>query len=96
MKGNFLKIKPNKRFNYTPRYFKGKDEGNVYEIGSKIEKSRNTTNFNDYGSHWKDARKKSRNRGNREISYRLILIILILVLIFLYIIDFDLSIFRKK
>jgi len=95
MKGNFLKIKPNRRFNYTPRYFKGKDEGSVYEIGSKIEKSRNTINFNDLGSQWKDARKQSRNRGNREISFRLILIILVLVLIFLFIIDFDLSIFQQ-
>jgi hypothetical protein len=53
-------------------------------------------NYNDYRSHWNDARNESRHRGNREINYRLIAIVLVLVLLFLFVIDFDLSIFRQR
>ncbi|WP_459212433.1 hypothetical protein [Aquimarina rhabdastrellae] len=93
MKVNILKKKTNRRFNYTPRYYKGKDVGNVYEMGSRIEKYRETTNAIDFGSHWAEARKSSRTRGNREINKRVIFIAMLLIFIFLYIIDFDLSIF---
>lgn len=91
--GSFLKSKKNIRYNYTPRYYKGKDIGNIYDFGSKFDKYRQTTNDIDFGSHWKEARINSRTRGNREINKRMLVIIAILVLFFLWIIDFDLSIF---
>ncbi|CAN5211736.1 hypothetical protein BH23BAC2_BH23BAC2_04270 [soil metagenome] len=93
MKGNFFKLSRNSRYNYTPRYYKGKDTGNLYEFDSKFNKYKNTTNANDFGAHWADARGSSRNRGNRELNSRVIIIILILVLVVLWILDFDLSIF---
>ena len=100
MKINLLKLRKNTRYNYTPRYYKGKDEGkdegNIYAFDSKFNKYKNITNANDYGSQWAEARKSSRTRGNREISKRLIIIIIILVLLFLWIIDFDLSIFSNR
>ncbi|QED37404.1 hypothetical protein FK178_06575 [Antarcticibacterium arcticum] len=95
MKANFLKLRKNSRYNYTPRYYKGKDSGNLYEFDSKFNKYRNTTNAIDFGSQWADARNSSRNRGNRELNKRVIIIILILVLIVLWILDFDLSIFSN-
>lgn len=88
-----FKLPKNTRYNYTPRYYKGKDVGNIYDFGSKFEKYRDTPNQVDFGAHWSEDRKASRNRKNREINRTVIFIALILVLIFLWIIDFDLSIF---
>ncbi len=96
MKFSIPKQKKNRRFNYTPRYYKGKSEGNIYDFENRITKYRDTTNDNDFGSHWAEARKSSRHRGNREINKRVIYIALILIFIFLYLIDFDLSIFTAR
>ncbi|MFC5046377.1 hypothetical protein ACFSTE_03830 [Aquimarina hainanensis] len=96
MKVNILKKKENRRFNYTPRYYKGKSEGNIYDFENRIVKYRETTNSSDFGAQWSEARKASRHRGNREINRRVIYIALILIFIFLYLIDFDLSIFSAR
>lgn len=96
MKLNLLKrTKQNKRYNYTPRYYQGKEKGNPYDFGTKIEKSRETYNTVDFGNHWRDARNSSRTRANRGLNKTIIYIILILVFLFLWFIDFDLSIFSK-
>ena len=95
MKSNLFKLSKNRRYNYTPRYYKGKDEGNLYEFDSKFSKYRDTYNTNDFGQQWKEARLQMRSRKNRSISLRLLLIILSLVFVCLYIIDFDLSIFTS-
>ena len=94
MKISFLKrTKPNDRFNYTPRYYKGKDEKNPYDFATKFDQYRETYNKNDFGNHWRDARYASRNRSNRGFNKTILIIIAILVFLFLWIIDFDLSIF---
>ncbi len=94
MRINFFKLRKNRRFNYTPRYFEGKTEENPYDFDSRFSKFRDTANVNDFGAHWKEARLQQRNRRNRGVSLRLLLIILLLVLISLYVLDFDLSIFK--
>ncbi|WP_445012686.1 hypothetical protein [Aquimarina discodermiae] len=96
LKLSIPKRRKNRRFNYTPRYYKGKSEGNIYDFENKITKFRDATNDIDFGSHWAEARESSRHRGNREINKRVIYIAMILILIFLYIIDFDLSIFTSR
>jgi hypothetical protein len=95
MKISFLKrIKPNNRYNYTPRYYKGKDDNNnPYEFATKLDKYYETYNKNDFGAHWREARVDQRKRSNVEINWRVLLIALVLLLVFLWIIDFDLSIF---
>jgi len=93
LKSNLFKLRKNRRYNYTPRYYKGKDEGNLYEFDSKFSKYRDTYNSNDFGQKWKEMRLQMRTKKNRSISLRLLLIILGLVFICLYILDFDLSIF---
>lgn len=93
MKIGLPRNKKNNRYNYTPRYYDGKDLGNKFDFGSKFEKYKEATNAIDFGSSWAEARANSRNRGNREINRRVIYIIIVLLLIFLWIIDFDLSIF---
>ncbi|MFQ3340643.1 MAG: hypothetical protein ACI9TK_000295 [Flavobacteriaceae bacterium] len=96
LKSSLFKLISNRRYNYTPRYYKGKEEGNLYEFDSKFAKYRDTYNSNDFGQQWKEARVKMRSRKNRSISLRLLLIILVLVFMCLYILDFDLSIFTAK
>lgn len=90
-----FKRRENRRYNYTPRYYKGKESMKTFDFDtSTFHKFRDTPNATDFGAHWKEARLNSRNRKNREINRRILWIVLILVLIFLWIIDFDLSIFR--
>ena len=47
MKSSLFKLSKNKRYNYTPRYYKGKDSGNIYDFDSKFSKYRETFNKND-------------------------------------------------
>ena len=96
MKSNLFKQRKNKRYNYTPRFYKGKDSGNIYDFDSKFLKYRNTFNENDFGSSWQDARIKMRSTSNRSVTPTLLIIIFFLVIGFLYIIDFDLTIFNKN
>ena len=94
MKISLFKLKKNRRYNYTPRYYDGKEGVNPYDFDSKFSKSRDTFNQNDLGRQWQDVRLKMRTRSNQEISPRLVIIILILVLAFLFVIDFDLSLYK--
>lgn len=90
-----FKRRENRRYNYTPRYYKGKESSATFDFDeSTFHKYRDTPNAADFGAHWKVARTDSRNRKNREINRRIIFIALVLIFIFLWIIDFDLSIFR--
>ena len=93
---NLFKLRKNKRYNYTPRYYQGKSEGNLYDFDSKFSKYRETYNENDFGKQWQEARLQMRTRKNRGISMRLLLILLVLVFVSLYILDFDLSIFYSQ
>jgi hypothetical protein len=92
---NFFKQRQNRRYNYTPRYFKGKKDENPYDFDAPFSKFRDMPNSNDFGAHWREARSQSRNRGNRGFSKLFLLILSILVLLALYVLDFDLSIFNK-
>lgn len=92
-KTTLFKLSKNKRYNYTPRYYDGKQIENPYDFDSKFMKYRETYNNNDFGKKWQEARAISRNRSNRSFSPLLAIIIAVLCLIFMYIIDFDLTIF---
>jgi len=94
-KVNSFKLPKNQRYNYTPRYYSGKKDANIYDFDMKMNKYREQKNSIDFGAHWAEVRKNARNRGNRSINRNLIIIIMILVLIFLWIIDFDVSIFTQ-
>lgn len=87
------KLKKNNRFNYTPRYYNGKEEVDETKYTTRIDAYSDTFNKNDFGSHWKDARNSSRTRGNVEFNRTILFIVAILAFVFLWIIDFDLSIF---
>ncbi len=91
-----LKLRKNKKFSYTPRYYDDKGEGSPYEIKHKFDEYRKTvggnkgikTKFNDA---WEDYK-----NPDRQANRRILIIVAILVLVFLFIIDFDLSIFLPK
>ena len=91
-----MKLPKNKKFNYTPRHYEGKVIDNPYDFDSIIKKDRDAVSYNDLRAHWSEARQNSRHRGNRNFNIRIMIIVLVLLLLFMYIIDFDLSIFRKK
>ncbi|MEO1484895.1 MAG: riboflavin synthase subunit beta [Bacteroidota bacterium] len=89
---NFLKLRKNRSYNYTPRYYQG--EGNPYKIEHKLDKYRTTAHTqrglkNKISSAMEDLK----SEGDRNLRIRFVVIFLVLVLIFLFIIDFDLSIF---
>ena len=42
MKIKLFQLQKNKRFNYTPRYYEGKEQGNAFEMGSRIRRDRET------------------------------------------------------
>jgi len=90
------RLPKNKRFNYTPRYYKGKEEAKESQYMTKFDAYAETLNKNDFSGHWNETRKASRNRGNSGFNRTILLLIGIFILIFLYIIDFDLSIFSHK
>lgn len=92
----FFTQRPNTRYNYTPRYYKGKSERKPYEIRPMFERDRETYNQVDFGSQWQEARKESRTRSNRGVNKTLLIIITVLLLLFLWLIDFDFSIFAQK
>lgn len=87
------RLPKNKRFNYTPRYYKGKDRTKESQYATKFDAYADTLNKNDFSGQWNETRIASRNRGNRGFNKTIWLLIALFVLIFLYIIDFDLSIF---
>ena len=94
-RGSF-KLPQNKKFNYTPRHYKGKEIDNPFDFDSAIRRDRESVNYNDFRAHWSEARTNSRHRGNRHFNMRIMIIVLILLFIFMYVIDFDLSIFKRK
>lgn len=89
-----LKQRKNKKFNYTPRFYKSDKEGSPYEIERKFDQYRKATADSSglkqkFNNAWDDLKNNPDKRANRTI----LIIIAILIFIFLLIIDFDLSIF---
>jgi hypothetical protein len=92
---NYFKQRTNRRFNYTPRFYKGKKDDTPYDFDSTFSKYRDMSNSNDFGAQWQAARHDSRNRSNRGFSRLFFIVLATLILIALYILDFDLSIFKS-
>jgi hypothetical protein len=92
-----FKLRKNKRYNYTPRHYDDKGEGNPFEIKHKFDDYRKTIG-NNSGLKTKinNAFDELKDSPNREVNRRILIIIAILLLVFLFIIDFDLSIFFSK
>ncbi|NAS11394.1 riboflavin synthase subunit beta [Poritiphilus flavus] len=95
--GRFTKLRKNKKFKYSPRYYDDKGEGNPYKIGHKLDKYRTTVGSQGgIKGRFNNAMADMRVKGDPYLKLRMIIIIAILILIFLYIIDFDISIFFSR
>ncbi len=95
--GRFTKLRKNKKYNYTPRYFDDKGEGNPYKIERKLDKFRSTVETpRGIKNKLNHAMSDLRRGGDQHYKLRMLIIIAILIFIFLYIIDFDLSIFLNN
>ncbi|WP_297792513.1 riboflavin synthase subunit beta [uncultured Eudoraea sp.] len=92
--GKFSKLRKNRKYKYTPRYYDDKGEGNPYKIQPKLDKFRTTVDApRGLKGKFSNAMADMRTSGDQNLRLRMLIIIAILILIFLYIIDFDLSIF---
>lgn len=87
------RLKTNKRFNYTPRYYQGKEDADPSQFNTKMDMYYETYNKNDFSNQWREERLQKRNRGNFEFNTTIMIIVAVLVFLFLWLIDFDLSIF---
>lgn len=83
----------NKRFNYTPRYYKGKEGIDEYDYATKFDAYAEVYNKNDFSGQWHESRLSHRNRDNSGFNKTILILIAFFILVFLFIIDFDLSIF---
>ena len=95
MKIKLFQLQKNKRFNYPPRYYEGKEEGNTFEMGSRIRRDRETVSSH-FTEQWRAIRTDSRNKKNAGTNRTFWIVLAILALISLYFLDFDFSIFKKK
>ena len=95
--GRFSKLRKNKKYSYTPRYYDDKGEGSPYKMQPKLDKYRTTIDApRGLKGKFSNAMTDIKRAGDKNLKLRMLIIIVILILIFLYIIDFDLSIFFSK
>lgn len=92
-----LSRRKNKKFSYTPRYYKNEGEGSPFEISQKFDEYRRTIETpkgikGKFSAAWDEYRETPKGGANRRVLY----ICIVLLLVFLFIIDFDLSIFFKR
>ena len=86
-----FKIKKNKRYNYTPRFYKSKRS--PFKIKHKFDDHRVTIEKTNLKGKFTNAIDDLKTNPNSLANQRVFIIILILIFVFLWIIDFDLSIF---
>ncbi|TYB70501.1 riboflavin synthase subunit beta [Bizionia gelidisalsuginis] len=90
----YLKQKKNKRYNYTPRYYKSNGEGSPFEIKHKFDDYRTTLVGNkNIKQKFTSAWDEFKNSPDKAVNRRVLVIGLVLVFLFLLIIDFDLTLF---
>ena len=88
---SIFKIKKNKRYSYTTRFYKG--EQSPFEIKHKFDDQRVTIEKTNLKGKFTNAIDDLKTNPNTLANRRVSIIILILIFVFLWIIDFDLSIF---
>lgn len=90
----FTKLRKNKKYSYSPRYYDDKGEGSPFRIQRKLDKFRSTAETpRGLKGKFSNAMADRRKAGDKNHNIRLIVILVVLILVVLYIFDFDLSIF---
>ena len=85
-----FKLKKNKRFNYEPRFYKGRP--NPFEIKHKFDEQRVTIEKTNLKTTLKIALNDLKKKDQKSTNI-IFIIAVVLSFIFLWIIDFDLTIF---
>lgn len=89
-----FKLRKNKKFSYTPRFYKSNEDGSSpFEIKHKFDDYRKTVGSAGLKTKFSNALEDLKENPDREANRRILIIVAILLLVFLFIIDFDLSIF---
>lgn len=89
-----LKLRKNKKYNYTPRYYDDKGQGRPFELKHKFDEFRQTVGSNrGLKTKVNKALVDFKTNPDKEANRRVLVIVGVLILVFLFIIDFDLSIF---
>lgn len=89
-----FKLRKNKKFSYTPRFYKANEDGSSpFEIKHKFDDYRKTVGSTGLKGKFTNAFEELKDKPDREANRRILIIVAVLVLVFLFIIDFDLSIF---
>jgi hypothetical protein len=92
--GRFTKLRKNKKYNYSPRYYDDKGEGSPFKIERKLDRFRSTAEpSRGLKSKLSSAMADRHRAGDKNHNTRLVVILALLILVVLYIFDFDLSIF---
>ncbi len=90
-----FKQRKNKRYNYTPRFYKG--EGSPFEMKHKFDDFRTTVGANkSVKAKLTSALDELKNSPDEDANRRILIILAVLVVIFLFVIGFDLSIFFSR
>ena len=75
-----FKLRKNKRFNYTPRHFDDKGEGNPFEIKHKFDDYRKTIGSNSgLKTKINNAIDELKESPDHEVNKRIIIIVAILL-----------------
>ena len=89
-----IKLRKNKKFDYSPRYYKKDGEGSPFEIKHKFDEYRKTVGPNSgIKTKVNNALDDLKAPKDVEVNKRIFIIVTILILVFLFIIDFDFSFF---
>ena len=91
--GRLSRLRKNRKYGYTPRYYDDKGEGSPYKIERKLDKFSTIGKAKGLKGKFNSAMDDLKKTGDPYLKLRMLIIIAILIFIFLYIIDFDLSIF---
>ena len=87
-----FKLRKNKRYSYTPRYYKNDGEGSPFEMKHKFDEYRSTVGGNkNVIQKFKSAWGEYVNDSDKQVNRRILYIVLILVFLFLWFMDFNLS-----
>ncbi|QLG44090.1 riboflavin synthase subunit beta [Costertonia aggregata] len=88
------KLRRNRKFEYSPRYFDDKGKGNPFKLEHKFDEYRTTVGSNrGLKTKFNNVLQDTKRKGDRNLKIRMVVILSILILICLYLLDFDLSIF---
>ena len=91
-----LKTRKNKKFDYEPRYWDDKGEGNPYKMKGKFDEHRSTlVTGGSITRRWKAAWHEYKTTEDKNSRKTISIIVAVLIFLFLWLIDFDLTIFSN-